>query len=547
MDRIDEVYNQIDRQNYDRNYRRVLALIHSGATLKFTGDAAKIVKKLQSEQIREKSDLSPLSELNEEVPDIDLRPQAKELLSCKTEAQLNAQFCEMVLERLKGCTAKVQEWRQITDEYNKGQFIPELFKIKGQRKERCLRLWVEKYLQNERDMFALIHKSKNQTKGRKVTYLEQQFLLKLLLTPQKVKIGTAISTIKDYERMGCLESPSSAPTLKRWVMDWKRDNMAIWTQARLGSKAVAETIVKTIIRDSSLLNVGDVWVADGHTLAFDIMNPKTGKAQRMTMIMVFDWASRYPVGASLAFTEDSQHIQIAFRNAFLNWGGVPKYVYLDNGKAFRAKLFNEKWQEHDLSSDLAGIFPRLGIQVAFAESYNAKAKVIERFFKTFQERFERFIGSFRGASIDDKPATLMRNEKWARKMYDATPPTIEEAMQMIGFFIRKMYGEAPHSGLKGKSPWSVFSANPVPEEQKIKADKLNFMMMSAVRKTLRNNGIMLNKLMYWDTELIGQIGKELLIRYDLSDLRWILVYDMQDNFICQAEVRRSHHRCVVQR
>ncbi len=396
MDRIDEVYNQIDRQNYDRNYRRVLALIHSGATLKFTGDAAKRVKKLQSEQIREKSDLSPLSELNEEVPDIDLRPQAKELLSCKTEAQLNAQFCEMVLERLKGCTAKVQEWRQITDEYNKGQFTPELFKIKGQRKERCLRLWVEKYLQNERDMFALVHKSKNQTKGRKVTYLEQQFLLKLLLTPQKVKIGTAISTIKDYERMGCLESPSSAPTLKRWVMDWKRDNMAIWTQARLGSKAVAETIVKTIIRDSSLLNVGDVWVADGHTLAFDIMNPKTGKAQRMTMIMVFDWASRYPVGASLAFTEDSQHIQIAFRNAFLNWGGVPKYVYLDNGKAFRAKLFNEKWQEHDLSSDLAGIFPRLGIQVAFAESYNAKAKVIERFFKTFQERFERFIGSFRG-------------------------------------------------------------------------------------------------------------------------------------------------------
>ena len=545
MDRIDEVYNQIDRQNYDRNYRRVLALIHSGATLKFTGDAAKIVKKLQSEQIREKSDLSPLSELNEEVPDIDLRPQAKELLSCKTEAQLNAQFCEMVLERLKDCTAKVQEWRQITDEYNKGQFTPELFKIKGQRKERCLRLWVEKYLQNERDMFALIHKSKNQTKGRKVTYLEQQFLLKLLLTPQKVKIGTAISTVKDYERMGCLESPSSAPTLKRWVMDWKRDNMAIWTQARLGSKAVAETIVKTIIRDSSLLNVGDVWVADGHTLAFDIMNPKTGKAQRMTMIMVFDWASRYPVGASLAFTEDSQHIQIAFRNAFLNWGGVPKYVYLDNGKAFRAKLFNEKWQEHDLSSDLAGIFPRLGIQVAFAESYNAKAKVIERFFKTFQERFERFIGSFRGASIDDKPATLMRNEKWARKMYDATPPTIEEAMQMIGFFIRKMYGEAPHSGLKGKSPWSVFSANPVPEEQKIKADKLNFMMMSAVRKTLRNNGIMLNKLMYWDTELIGHIGKELLIRYDLSDLRWILVYDMQDNFICQAEVRRSQDPFIL--
>ncbi|HRX77178.1 MAG TPA: Mu transposase C-terminal domain-containing protein, partial [Candidatus Cloacimonadota bacterium] len=375
-----------------------------------------------------------------------------------------------------------------------------------------MRRWVQNYQNSDQDMYALVRKTDPNGKTRKVTYFEQNYLINLLLNPNKIKIGSAITILKGYARLGLCESPSDERTLRRFCEEWLRDNPAISGQARQGSKFVAEHIVKTIMRDSSLLKVGDVWVADGHTLAFDIVNPQTGKAQRMTMIMVFDWASRYPVGASLAFTEDSQHIQIAFRNAFLNWGGVPKYVYLDNGKAFRAKLFNEKWQEHDLSSDLAGIFPRLGIQVAFAESYNAKAKVIERFFKTFQERFERFIGSFRGASIDDKPATLMRNEKWARKMYDSTPPTIEEAMQMIGFFIRKMYGEAPHSGLKGKSPWEVFSANPVPEEQKIKADKLNFMMMSAIRKTLRNNGIMLNKLMYWDTELIWHIGKELLIR-----------------------------------
>ena len=317
------------------------------------------------------------------------------------------------------------------------------------------------------------------------------------------------------------------------------NNRAIWTQARLGSKAVAEDIVKTILRDNSLLNVGDVWVADGHTLAFDIINPKTGKAQRMTMIMVIDWASRYPVGASLAYTEDSQHVQLAFRNAFLNYGGVPKYVYLDNGKAFRSKLFNEKWQEHDLSHELSGIFPRLGVQVAFAESYNAKAKVIERFFKTFQERFERFVSSFRGASVADKPATLMRNEKWARKMFESNPPTLQEAMQMIGFFIRHFYGESPHLGLAGKTPWQVYSNSPVPTEQRVGAKRLNFLMMSAVRKTLRNNGIMLNKLHYWHEELMNHIGKEILIRYDLSDARWIVVYDLQDNFICQAEVRRA--------
>lgn len=559
MATYDDILNNIDKEAYNREADKIMALVRAGhkiTIVKPTADTQKTIhsdKKLiktanrivavlpepivESHSIPEPDIPAPL--YKEVEADINLEPESKELLSCMGEAQLYAQFCETVLERLEDSEARLETWNLIAEEYNSGKLVPELFKMRGKRTERSLRKWIDLYLETNRNMFSLIHKSRSQNKGRKVTYLEQHFLLKLLLTPQKVKIYTAVTTIKAYARMGALESPSSVPTLVRWCDDWVSNNKAVWTQARLGSKAVAEDIVKTIHRDNSLLNVGDVWVADGHTLAFDIINPKTGKAQRMTMIMVMDWASRYPVGASLAFTEDSQHIQLAFRNGFLNWGALPKYVYLDNGKAFRSKLFNEKWQEHDLSSDLAGIFPRLGIQVAFAESYNAKAKIIERFFKTFQEQFERFIGTFRGASIADKPATLMRNEKWARKMYESTPPTIEEAMQMIGFYVRYIYGENPHGGLNGRKPYEVFSKAMLPEDRKVETNRLNFLMMSAVRKTLRNNGIMLNKLQYWDTALMEHIGKEVVIRYDLADLRWIAVYDLQDNFLCQAEVRKA--------
>ena len=123
---------------------------------------------------------------------------------------------------------------------------------------------------------------------------------------------------------------------------------------------------------------GDVWVADGHKLAFDIIDPATGKPMRMTMIMFFDWASRYPVGAALAQSEYSQHVLLALRNSIMHWGGRPKYVYLDNGKAFKSKLFNKQWEKHDLSKELEGIFPRLGIGVAFARAYNARAKVVEQ-------------------------------------------------------------------------------------------------------------------------------------------------------------------------
>jgi putative transposase len=560
MQTLEDIIGQASIEEYDADARKIMALIKSGHPVKFTKPEPKSAKTIRTEMKQVKSPESPkqlpvpVAEAEVETPTIDHLPalvykeekpvvnmevEAKELLSFMGEAQLYAQFCESVLERLEADESRIETWKIIAAEYNNGNLVPELYKLRGKRTERSLRKWVDLYLDSERDMFALIHKAKRGMRGRKVTFLEQNILKKMLLTPQKVKIYTAVSTLKAYARMGSLESPSSIPTLVRWCQDYERNNKAIWTQARLGSKAVAEDIVKTIHRDNSLLSVGDVWVADGHILAFDIVNPKTGKAQRMTMIMVMDWASRYPVGASLAYTEDSQHIQMAFRNGFLNWGAVPKYVYLDNGKAFRSKLFNEKWQEHDLSSDLAGIFPRLGIKVAFAESYNAKAKIIERFFKTFQEQFERFISSFRGACIADKPATLMRNEKWARKMFEGNPPTLEEAMQMIGFYVRYMYGENPHSGLNGQQPFAVFKNASVPEECKVESRRLNFLMMSAVRKTLRNNGITLNKLMYWDTELMEHIGKEVVIRYDLADLRWIAVYDMQDNFLCQAEVRRA--------
>ena len=560
MQTLEEIIGQYNRAEYDADCRRIAELIKSGVPIKFTKYDSGSQKTIRMEKKRAKTrnqaqtehqvkavepvpSPQPIESLpaplyKEEKPTINMEVESKELLSFMGEAQLYAQFCETVLDRLETADSKIESWRSIANEYNNGSLVPELFQLKGNRTERSLRKWIDLYLENNQDMFALIHKAKREMRGRKVTFLEQSFLKKILLSPQKVKIYTAVNALKAYARMGALESPSSIPTLVRWCQDYEHNNKAIWTQARLGSKAVAEDIVKTIYRDNSLLSVGDVWVADGHTLAFDIVNPKTGKAQRMTMIMVMDWASRYPVGAALAYTEDSQHIQMAFRNAFLNWGAVPKYVYLDNGKAFRSKLFNEKWQEHDLSSDLAGIFPRLGIKVAFAESYNAKAKIIERFFKTFQEQFERFIVSFRGACIDDKPATLMRNEKWAKKMFEGKPPTLEEAMQMIGFYVRHIYGENPHGGLNDRLPYEVFSTAPVPDERRVQSRRLNFLMMSAVRKTLRNNGITLNKLMYWDTALMEHIGKEVVIRYDLADLRWIAVYDMQDNFICQAEVRR---------
>ena len=80
--------------------------------------------------------------------------------------------------------------------------------------------------------------------------------------------------------------------------------------------------------------------------------------------------------------------------------------------------------------------------------------------------------------------------------------TIEEAMSMIGFYIRHIYGEMPHSGLDGKTPWEVFRTAQIPQDRIIEPAKLNFLMLSAERKAVRSEGIVWGKLHYWHPDMI---------------------------------------------
>lgn len=57
------------------------------------------------------------------------------------------------------------------------------------------------------------------------------------------------------------------------------------------------------------------------------------------------------------------------------------------------------------------------LRTKFAKPYNARAKVIERFFLEFQEEFEKMMPSYIGTSIEDNPAWLKRGEKLHKQMH----------------------------------------------------------------------------------------------------------------------------------
>jgi len=458
-------------------------------------------------------------------------------------AKLRATLCELILDEFSITESRAKAWKSLTKAYNNGELVPELLAMDGTHGERTFQRWIKKYVDSENDMYSLVRGNSIPESSRKVTETEKNFLLHVLLSPNRISIGTAIRKLKQMDRIDKVKSPTGDRTLRRWCDDWQSNHKPEWNLLRHGRKALREKNLISVLR-SNELKVGEVWVADGHNLAFDIIDPVTGKAKRMTMIMFYDWASRYPVGASLAVSEDSQHILLALRNSILNWGGKPKYVYLDNGKAFRSKLFNKKWEKHDLAKELAGIFPRLGIGAVFANAYNARAKVIERFFLTFQNDFERFMTTFRGASIADKPATLMRNEKWMKKLFEGKPLTVTQAKSMISLYIEKMYGLTPHGGLSGAKPFEVFTEAEIPEDQKIEPASLNFLMLAVANRIVQASGIRFNNVHYWDEALIDHVGDKVIIRYDLMDVRSILIYDAKNKFICQAGSRRLQHPFV---
>jgi len=226
-------------------------------------------------------------------------------------AQLRAELCERLLNEIEAMGVKKVALDNVIEAYNSGYLIPELFKLDGKRTVRTLRIWLSTYLESSKDFKSLVRLSTASSK-LKATLIEQNFLLNLLLDANKIKIGSAIRKLKQLSRLKAIESPTSERALRRWAESWRDSHIQQWNLLRMGKKYSKDHGIFSLIR-TECLEVGDVWVADGHKLAFDIIGPISGKPKRMMLILFFDWGSRYPVGASIANTEDSEHILLALR------------------------------------------------------------------------------------------------------------------------------------------------------------------------------------------------------------------------------------------
>ena len=344
---------------------------------------------------------------------------------------------------------------------------------------------------------------------------EIKIFMGLLLHPNRLSIGKAIA-------------------LTKYKLKEQGQNYDKWILARDGEKALSDKVEPYIKRDASLLEVGDILVADGHKLAFQVINPFTGKPCRATLVGFLDWKSTAFVGYEIMLEENTQCIASALRNAIINLDMVPKVVYQDNGRAFRAKYFTDDRGFSELGFN--GLYSKLGIETVFARPYNARAKVIERFFKEFQEGFEKLLPSYIGSNIQDKPAYMMRNEKFHKNLHNDFIPTIEETIKMIDMWL-SFKNSQPCPNAPDKTIAEVLSER---KRQNIDINMLDDLMLATEVKTIQRNGIRFLNCDYFDERLYGFKSK-VLIKYNLFDLTSIKVYTPKGEYLCTAErVTETH-------
>jgi len=399
------------------------------------------------------------------------------------QAKMTANFrLNIVLALIKfrrKYSIKKQADSDFLDLYNSGLYLPKAYKFIGSISLGTLHRWLRKYEKYESaECLQPNYKYSKQGEYNSILNDEmKQILLTLLLHPSRYNYGKAIKLTKEILKKRGYEQLPCDLSFKRYAENFRKNNYAEWVLRREGMKAYHDKVEPYIERDISKIEVGDVIVADGHILNFQVINPFTGRPTRATLVGFLDWKSTALVGYEIMMTESTQCIASALRNAIINLGLIPKVVYQDNGKAFKSRFFQNVDFEEDLFN---GVYANLNIHSVFAKPYNARAKVIERFFREFQEELEKGMPSYIGTSIEDKPAWLKRGEKlhaeWHKKLTDNHIPTVSEASKYINSWI-EFHNNQPCPNDRTKTIKECLNSV---QKQNINVQRLDDLMMKRV-------------------------------------------------------------------
>lgn len=302
-------------------------------------------------------------------------------------------------------------------------------------------------------------------------------------------------------------------------------------------------------RDTKSLEVMEILFGDAHTfdcwVSYKLPNGKI-TAIRPTLVAWIDGRSRMPLGDVICEHCNAQVLKNSLVKVFYgNPGGMPKILYIDNGKDFTAEEMTgveRKERYPGFDEVINGFYHTVGIEDFHrSRPYEPWDKSeIERWFKTICDGFTRWFGSYTGTLTGSK--TDAKIDKNIKKLLEQGKlVTFEEFYERWNHYLNNVYAMKEHRGLKAQGeiycrPLDLFKNGERYEKALPPKDFVVQQMMKSDRARVRNIGIQKFGQVYNHPELDDYRDKMVNIKYDPEDIKRLWVYAAEDNHqICVAE------------
>ena len=333
--------------------------------------------------------------------------------------------------------------------------------------------------------------------------------------------------------------PECRQTMDRILGAIPKDEL---TLARRGKKALKDDCMPMAIR-AKPEQVNEVWFGDHHQMDCFVLDEE-GKAVRPWLTMWYDAASGFPVGWVLCKKPNTQTIIAAFNNAVLYKKaspshGLPRMVYVDNGKDYRGKLFETGYQTEvslgrlNESIDTCSVLQLLHIEVTHALPYQGWSKPVERFFGTIENLYIREAPGWCGDSPEERPEDFSRQLRLMTERGQLW--TMDQLFEYLRDTVFPGYWSRPHEGYGGRTPLELYESLPRAREDEPSAELLGVLKNKKQTRKIGQQGVRLNNEIYWDDAMIGHAGEEVTVLYDEEDLSTITVI-LKGRTLCEASV-----------
>lgn len=309
---------------------------------------------------------------------------------------------------------------------------------------------------------------------------------------------------------------------------------AVVVAAREGREAI-ERLYPAQERRRDHLHALEAVNADGHRCDVMVRWPD-GSVGRPVLLGFQDLYSGKVLAWRVDRTEHGDLVRLTFGDLVERWG-VPRHLYLDNGRGFANKWFTgrSEWRFRFKvrAEEPVGLLKQLGVEVHWVTPYHGQAKPIERAWRDLVESIARHP-SCEGAYTGSNPARKPHN-------YGQRTVDLEDFLRLVEAQIREHNARTGRRSrvCAGRSLDAAFDESytratipRVTEAQR----RLLFLATEATRVRKGTGSVHLLGNRYWAPELVELEGQDVVLRFDPSHAkRGVYAYTLDGRYICHAE------------